>query len=79
MTRTQVTLTVGEAYRALLSELLLDPTITLQRESETTLVLDRQKTVNLEAYDPEQYGGAGLTSVQGRLVVRLEQRGPEAR
>lgn len=70
-----VDLTVREEDRPSLTRLLLDAEIPLVRESEDTLVRSGVKTVNLERYDPEQYGGAGLTNVRGTLELRLARRG----
>lgn len=70
-----VSLTVGEEDRPSLPRLLLDAQIPLVRESDDTLVRSAVKTVNLEQYDPQQYGGAGLTSVRGTLELRLVRRG----
>lgn len=54
--------------------LLLDPTTTLQRSETERRVLSAtiRKTVNLDAYDPDEY--AGLTSVHGTLYIRLVRR-----
>lgn len=74
VTQDNVTLTVREEDRPSLSGLLLDAQIVLVRESDTVLSRSVTKSVNLEAFDAEEYGGAGLTSVQGTLTLRLVQR-----
>ena len=74
--QTTVTLTAAETYEPLLEELLLTRTLRLSRETGDELALEATRTVNLEAFDPEQYGGANLTAVRGQLIVRLV---PEAR
>lgn len=71
----RVSMTVREEDRPSLANLLLDAQITLNRESVDTLVRSVTKDVNLEQYDPEQYGGAGLTNVRGTLELRLVRRG----
>lgn len=70
-----VRMTVREEDRPSLSGLLLDAQISLARENVDTLARSATRTVNLEEYDPEQYGGAGLTSVRGTLELRLVRRG----
>ena len=65
---------VREEDRPSLPSLLLDPELSFRREDGNTLVRNVTKSVNLEQYDPQQYGGAGLTSVSGRLEVRLVRR-----
>ncbi len=74
VTQNTVTLTVREEDRPSLSGLLLDSLIPLMRESDTVLSRSVAKSVNLEDFDPMQYGGAGLTNVQGTLTLRLVQR-----
>lgn len=69
-----VSLTVGEEDRPSLPRLLLDAQIPLVRESDGSLTRSGVKTVNLEQYDPQQYGGAGLTNVRGTLELRLVPR-----
>ncbi|MEM1044016.1 MAG: hypothetical protein AAGI91_15490 [Bacteroidota bacterium] len=76
VTQGNVTLTVREQDRASLPGLLLDPEIVFVRESETVLSRSVTKSVNLEAFDADAYGGAGLTDVRGTLTVRLVQREP---
>ncbi len=76
VTQDEVVLTVREEDRPSLSRLLLDAEITLVRESETELSRVVTKTVNLEAFDPEEYGDAGLTEVRGTLTLRLVRQEP---
>lgn len=70
-----VDMTVREEDQPSLTRLLLDPEISLVRESVDTLTREVVKTVNLEQYDPEEYGGAELTNVRGTLELRLVRRG----
>ncbi len=75
VTETSVTLTVREEDRPSLSGLLLNAQIAFVRENDTVLSRSVTKTVNLQAFDPEQYGGAGLTEVRGTLTLVLVRRG----
>lgn len=70
-----VTLSVEEADVASLGALLLGQRIALERTSADVLSLSATRTVNLEAYDPMQYGESGLTNVSGTLQVELRRQG----
>ena len=58
-----------------LARLLLPARFSLQYVGENPAVLEAtfRQTVNLQAFDPDRY--QSLTSVSGRLTVRLERRG----
>lgn len=56
--------------------LLLPPSVKFAYdEVAQTLTVDANVSgINLEEYDPDKYGGSGLTSVNGRLNIVLTRR-----
>lgn len=72
VTSEEVTLTARSEDVDLLGLLLLSQGITLQRDSEDVLSLSEDRTVDLEAYDEEVYGG--IEPQPGILSIRLERR-----
>ena len=75
VTSETVTLSVEEADAGLLSELLLGDRVVLRRTGPDVLTLTETRTVDLEAYDPDQYGGSGLNNVRGTLEIELRRLG----
>jgi len=73
-TSEEVTLTARSEDVDLLGALLLSQGITFQRESEDVLRLSEDRTVDLEAYDEEVYGG--IEPQPGQLTVQLQLREP---
>lgn len=74
VSRDDVDLTVREEDRPSLRALLLSNQFQFERVGRDVLTLSATKTVNLEAFDPDEYGGAGLTEVQGVLEIELRLR-----
>lgn len=71
-TRDEVSLTTRSEDLSRLQGLLLDQRVTLERDGNTVLRLDEQRTVDLEAYDEDTYGG--IEPQPGRFVLRLALR-----
>ena len=71
--RDAVTLEARAADADRFASLLLPRQVTFDRESDSLLVLDEQRTVDLADYDPEY---DGIEPQPGRLTVRLQLREP---